>query len=90
MYIFEQVLIPRGVHMGKRFRGVRLVKWGLSEETVARFQDFCEAKDRSPAYVQMENALKAYMDDASEEIKKQMASLRRKRRTNLDDVANSR
>lgn len=67
--------------MGKKFRGSRLVKWGLSQELVARFIDFCEAKDGSPAYRQLENAIEHYIDMADDGIKAKM-EIAKKRRLN--------
>jgi hypothetical protein len=65
--------------MGKRFKGARLVQWGLSAEIVARFCDFCEAKDGAPAHRLMANALESYMNAADEDVKKRMMKARKKR-----------
>jgi hypothetical protein len=75
--------------MGKRFKGARLVQWGLSRDLVDRFLDFCEAKDGSPAYRQMANALESYMDAADPTIKKRMAKARKKRRSKSYETADS-
>jgi len=72
--------------MPQRPTGARLKGWGLSEKVVARFLAFCEAKESS-ANKQMENALGAYMDAASDDIKARMAAIRRRIR---DASANNR